>query len=523
MRRIVTGFVVVFLAFGRAGWGQADGQDRQGRTTDRRASAARLRDAHEVRERLGLVPEYEDFAGIEAVKIAVLDYGFDGIGGGRPYLPPDAEVVEHYDPDFVRRFGLGDPEFRKSFEPLNRHGRVMAQIVWAVTGSHPSGPKLFLLNANGPTMLRRAVRFAIERHVDVILFSGSFEGGGNGDGGGPINRIVDDALAADILWINAAGNYGDRVYNGPVRVLEDGYLRLRDRPDVAALRFRNRLDENTVTVTLAWNDYRGEEDAGTDKDLDLDVEDWAGRRVGSSEKVQVSGSGPLGPDESRNPRERVVLTDLAADPDLPADPDYSYRIRVRAKKGRFTARDRVRILVTSSRDAFLLPGDSAPTEAVEFLDATGEGEIYPPADHASVLTVGDADPSSSVGPTADGRIKPDVLLSDSRAFFTDGQASAGSSNAAAYLAGVVAVLKAAEPSLRASHLLLLARRGATAPLPQVLPRRDNPPQSTGRGSPFDPPLSSTLATRPLRTSPPALRVWETPSRARLAEVLRGGR
>ena len=140
MRRSVTGFVFVLLAFGRAGWGQADGQGRQAGTTDRRASAARLTDAREVRQRLGLVPEYENFAGIEAVKIAVLDYGFDGVGGGRPYLPPDAVVVEHYDPDFVRRFGLGDPEFRKAFEPLNRHGRVMAQIVWAVTGSHPGGP-----------------------------------------------------------------------------------------------------------------------------------------------------------------------------------------------------------------------------------------------------------------------------------------------------------------------------------------------------------------------------------------------
>ena len=67
-------------------------------------------------------------------------------------------------------------------------------------------------------MLRRAVRYAIEQRVDIILFSGSFEGGGNGDGRGPVNRIIDEATAAGILWVNAAGNYGRRVYNGPVRV-----------------------------------------------------------------------------------------------------------------------------------------------------------------------------------------------------------------------------------------------------------------------------------------------------------------
>src|SRR5207237_2496237 len=134
-------------------------------------------------------------------------------------------------------------------EPLNRHGRIMAQIVWAVTGARPEGPKFYLLNANGPTMLRRAVRYAIEQRVDVIVFSGSFEGAGNGDGRGPINRVVADALAAGILWINAAGNYGHHVYSGPVRLGADGFLAFRDGTDGSALRFRNRLDENTVTVT----------------------------------------------------------------------------------------------------------------------------------------------------------------------------------------------------------------------------------------------------------------------------------
>ena len=325
-------------------------------------------------------------------------------GGG--YLPDSAEIVEDYDPEFIRRFGLGDPEYRKPFEPLNRHGREMAQIVWSVTGSKPGGPKFYLLNANGPTMLRRAVRYAIEKQVDVILFSGSFEGGGSGDGKGPIDRVVDKAVARGILWINAAGNYGGRVYNGLVRVLSDGYLKLRNVSDIAALRFRNRADENTITVTLTWNDYKDEEDAGTDKDLDLFVEDWTGRRVGSGEKIQVSGSKVAGPDESRNPRERVVLADLPKNPHIPTDPDFCYRIRVKARRGRFSAGDRIRILLTPTRDTYIPAGGLEPEEAVTFVDASNEGEIYPPADNPGVLTVGEAGPSSSVGPTLDGRAKP---------------------------------------------------------------------------------------------------------------------
>ena len=193
-------------------------------------SVARPTVSSDVRKQLGLVPEYENLRDVERIKIAVLDYGFDGVDGTRPYLPANTVVVEHYDPEFVRRHDLGDPEFRKGFAPGNKHGRVMAQIVWAVTGQSPSGPQFYLLNANGPTMLRRAVRYAIDQKVDVILFSSTFDGGGNGDGRGPINRIVQAATSAGIIWVNAAGNYGRRVYRGPVEVLTNGYLRLGSRP-----------------------------------------------------------------------------------------------------------------------------------------------------------------------------------------------------------------------------------------------------------------------------------------------------
>jgi hypothetical protein len=475
--------------------------EASGQTPVTRKPPSGLVEAAKARERLGLSPAYDSVLGVESIKVAVLDYGFDGLGQGKGYLPPSAVVVEHYDPAFVRRFGLGDPDYRKPFEPLNRHGREMAEIAWAVAGAKPGGPKFYLLNANGPTMLRRAIRYAIEERVDVILFSGTFEGGGAGDGKGPIDRAVGEAVARGILWINAAGNFGGRVYNGPVRVLADGYLKLRDVPDIAALRFRNRADENTITVTLTWNDYRDDEDAGSDKDLDLFIEDWTGRRIGSSEKVQVSGDREAGPDETRNPRERVVLADLPRNPHVPTDPDFCYRIRVKSRRGRFGPGDRIRILLTPARDSYLPAGALAPEEAVTFVDASRWGEIYPPADHPGVLTVGERGPSSSVGPTLDGREKPDVVVEDSRAYFSDGQVTYGSSNAAAYLAGVAMVLKAAEPSLLPSHLLKLAR--------ECPPMKDDPAALGSSARPTNPPR-------------PALRVWRAPTRARLAQVARGG-
>jgi Subtilase family len=449
---------------------QAKGQESQtvarAANPSRPASVARLANVDEVRKHLGLTPAYDNLPAIERLKVAILDYGFEGVGGPRRYLPEDTIVVEHYEPDFIRRFQLGDPDYRKSFAPLNAHGRMTAQIIWAITGFHEHGPKFHLLNANGPTMLRRAVRYCIENKIDLILFSNTFEGGGNGDGRGPINRVVADALAADIIWINAAGNYGGHVYNGPVDVLPSGYLRLGGGTDQSALRFRNLLDENNVTITLIWNDYREREDAGTDKDLDLYVEDWHGQVVGSSEKRQVVSSAkpesqtPLPPvpadsEESRNPRERIVLTDL------PADRDHDYLIRVKAKNGTFTPDDRVRVLITSSREGFLDPKTGAVSEAIQFLDASKKGEIYPPADNPLVLTVGDTGPESAVGPTTDHRRKPDIFMESSQAAFTNGDMTYGASNAAAYFAGVVALMKAAEPGLRTRHLLWFAHQDQT--------------------------------------------------------------
>jgi hypothetical protein len=290
---------------------------------------------------------------------------------------------------------------------------------------------------------------------------------------------VADALAADILWINAAGNHGGHVYNGPVEILPSGYLRLGNGTDPSALRFRNRLDENTITITLTWNDYREQEDAGTIKDLDLYVEDWQSWVLGSSELRQIAPAShpsspaagakskaeqPDGLRESRNPRERIVLTDLAA------DRDNDYLIRIKAKSGSFTADDRVRVLLTPSREGYIDPTTGLPTEAVQFLDASKTGEIYPPADNPLVLTVGDASPSSALGPTADYRRKPDIVLEESTAAFTNGDVTSGASNAAAYFAGIVTLLKAAEPGLRTRHLLWFAHHD---PATRVEPARSS--------------------------------------------------
>jgi hypothetical protein len=468
--------------------------------------ASRLANAREVRQQLGLGSGFERTDRIETVRVAVLDHGFAGMEGTRRYLPENAILVEHYDPDFIQRYNLGDPAYRKGFEPGNAHGRVMAQIIWAVSGLHSKGPQFFLLNANGPTMLRRAIRYAVEQQVDLILFSSTFEGGGNGDGRGPINQAVSEAMRAGIVWVNAAGNYGGRVYNGPIEVRADNSVRIGPGTDSVSLRFRNRLDENPVTITLTWNDYQKDEDAGTEKDLDLFVEDWRGRLLGSSEQHQVSGGRPAGEGESRNPRERLVLDSM------PADPDHPYRIRIRSKHGAFNATDTLRVLVAPGRDMPLPdPKTRSPIGSFEFIDATAGGEIYPPADHPLVVTVGDASRRSSMGPTADRRVKPDVILEGSEAILSNGEVSEGASNAAAFFAGALVVYKAVEPKLTAQHVLGYAKDSAR----QVATVRSYKPVRLPNG------ILQLHPVQPTSREVIERRRWRPPTRLQLAELVRG--
>jgi len=481
--------LLVIIAFATA---SIKGQDFS-KVVEREPVGARIADPFQVRRRLGASPEYDSTTSLAHIKIAVLDFGFEGYNPARKQLPASTVLVEHYPEEFVKANNLGNPDFKKGFAPGNNHGRLMAQIVWATANFAPDGPKFYLLNANGPTMFRRAVHFAVQEKVDVILFCSSFEGIGNFDGKGPINAIVDEAVKAGIIWVNAAGNLGRRTYNGLVDVGTNGFLRFADGRDF--LRVRNNLDENTLTITLNWNSYGDVEDAGTTKDLDLYIQDSSGATIAKSDTVQIPGEGATGDNQSKNPRERVVLADL------PASRGRDYLIRIRAMSQNWEPADHIRVHVAALKDApFIDPVTRLETSPVDFIDASGAGEIFPPADHPRVVTVGDASAGSSVGPTADYRLKPDFLIEDSQVVFSNGESSYGSSNAAAYFAGVVCLMKATEPNLTTSHVLKMAAakpRPTTATTTTAAPLV---PRTTNRLSPTARATQTTTSAYPRSTS-----------------------
>jgi len=405
-------------------------------------AATELEHIQDIRKFFGL-DQYSYQSNLSQIKIAVIDNGFEGYDAAKKQLPESTELVTAYPKDMISKYNLGDPDYVQAPIPTE-HGKTMAQIIWGITGTSAQGPKFYLLNANGITNFRRAVRYAIEQKVDLILYSQNRECCGNFDGGGFLNEIVNQATRAGIIWINAAGNYGGHVFNGTVQSIgSDQYVRFQNTQE---LRLKSRLDENKAQIILTWSANASAEDSGTDQDLDLYVYDENNNQVAKSELKQVIKKEKLEEGETFLARERINY-------EFSKNRSGYYRIVVRAKNRNFNTQNRVRVVVIPERPPVQDNENQKMVDAIEFVDATKGEEIMVPADNPNVITVGDVSGFSAVGPTLDGRVKPEIILENSIASFTNGQSSSGTSNAAAYFTGIVAVLKSYAPHLTREQII----------------------------------------------------------------------
>jgi hypothetical protein len=345
---------------------------------------------------------------LSQIKIAILDNGFSGFDASRGLLPATTEHLS----------------LTQIPEAPTPHGLLMAQTIWGLTNNFADGPKFYLINTNGFSNFKAAVEYVIENKIDIVLYAQVWPFGSNFDGTGFINAQVNKAIQAGVLWVNAAGNHHQMIYNGLVKshTIQADFLKFGPRD---YLRFENKIDENQVTLTLSWNDFQESELHNTNKDLDVFVYDVKDQLVGSGELIQ-RGEAPVSGGEpsqlSSHARETIKLQNLDRG---------TYKIKVKVKSQNFINTDRFRVLLVS--DKF---------DAVKFTDHTKGSEIMPPADNLHALTVGEMGPVASVGPTSDLRIKPDVVVQDARVDFTNGAQIAGTSSASALVAGTLAILKA---------------------------------------------------------------------------------
>ena len=306
------------------------------------------------------------------IKVAILDNGFG-----------DYESEKGKGLPANTKYHGGASSAADKFENQVFHGLLMAKIVAQVIkkSGAESNYELHLYNSYGYKKFESAVKSVIKNRFDIVLYSQTWEFGGNGDSKGFINALVDKAVAAGIVWVNAAGNFGQSTRTEPIVgrreksgewvIFKNKGNKIADGVKVTCHAEKN--EECNLRLVLAWNDFKDQVKVGTDKDLDLFLYDRNKKLIASSELHQKISKDPSDPLTSLVPRETVSLNVKPGD----------YIARVKIVSDNFSSDDDQLRLTLSGYQM----GMSAfrPNET-----------ILPPADNPGVITVGTTnDPNSS--------------------------------------------------------------------------------------------------------------------------------
>lgn len=397
----------------------------------------------------------------KTARIAILDNGFNGY---------EAEIGKTLPANTTYHAGPIAPP-----TPQESHGLYMAQMVSGLLTASNSSPQLpfelHLFAASGYTNLAAAIEHVSNEKFDVVLYSQVWEYGGNGDGHGFINSLVNKATQAGVLWINAAGNYHTLTYHSGITRTQDDWAKLPGPNESVRLRClkhatpkgsdkSGKADQSGkchIRLVLSWNDFKDDPSLGTDKDLDLVLTDDTLGIVQAStlqQKLQVP-DGERG--SSKYPRE-IIEADVK--PGL-------YYARVKIRSANFAQRDQLTLLASG--------------DFIEMVDASSDETLLNPADNASVITVGAADSPHS---GRSRRLRKPELIFPSIIELNNGDKYLGTSNSAAMVAAATAVVRMMKPEATRADLLRLLADGRGAPRGDRDPGQDQPAQG-GRGFPLE--------------------------------------
>jgi subtilisin family serine protease len=376
--------------------------------------APELREATVTSEGMstGRAPDWhlEGWTG-KGVEIAVFDSSFTGY---TTLLGTELPATVHTASFHASGLELG----------TNRHGTAVAEIV------HDIAPDadLHLVNADAFS-LDDAVDYFIAEGIDIVNLSGGWTVGpfdGRALQDGEVNRAID----AGIIWVNAAGNEADQHFAREF-VDADGDLWAEVEGTVEINDFFVSAGE-AFSLVLNWGDGR--------VDLDLCLWDLE-PAVGSIRQLECSET--IQNETGDQPVETIDWINVTGDRHW-----YGFSVGGTCDGG-------VPLVPC-------LPGASPLGEDYNvFLNPVEDLGTYTPAGSLlvpnaveRVISVGAApwyDPTniqfySSRGPTADGRIKPDLIAPDQVSTSTFGPSGfLGTSSSSPYVAGLIALYLQAHP------------------------------------------------------------------------------
>jgi hypothetical protein len=350
-------------------------------------------------------------------KVAVVDLGFQGLSNliSLGELPANTITM-----DFT---GSG-------IESTTQHGAAVSEEVMDMA----PGAQLYCLKIGDEVDLQNAAAYLRTNGIHIANHSVAWVLASYYDDTGPINTIINASHDNDgVFWSVASGNFAQQHWRG--KWSGDGQGRLFFAPNQTALNLG--LVDGTITLFLNWNQY-----GNSVTNLDLYVFDRNGTVAASSTGLQ---NGPQAPSESVSFSYNSSLAPYTAEVLWVSGP-------------------------TNGLDVTLFSFDNT------LGPATASSSMMDPADAHGAVAVGAipesnyaaASPAlesySSLGPTTDGRTKPDFCAPDGTSTHTYGTLSSyGTSFSAPVVAGGAALWQQAA-GIEVPGMLLRSLAGFTSPL-----------------------------------------------------------